>query len=1114
MKFCGECGTPLNPACSACGAPNPDGFKFCGECGNSFAKEEETPDRGTPEVYTPKHLADKVLSQRSALEGEKKLVTIMFADVKGSMELADELGPEGWHNLLDRFFEILSEGVHRFEGTVNQYTGDGIMALFGAPIAHEDHARRACYAALHLQKTLNEFAQEQRRERGVNFSARIGINSGDVIVGKIGDDLRMDYTAQGHTVGLAQRMEQLAQPGSIYMTEHTAKIVDGFFELDDQGEFKVKGAEQPMPVFELRGTGSLRTRLELSKSKGFSTFVGRASEMSILDTALEHAIGGNGQVVGVVGEAGVGKSRVCFEFLESCREKNIPVYESHCPAHGQTIPYLPTLEFLRNFFGINEQDSPETARQKIAGTALLIDNTTNELLPTVFDFLDITDPNNPGPDMDPEGRVRQVLAFLRHVNRLRSEQTPCVLYIDDMHWVDPGSDRFFEQLVDTMDRNRTLMLLNFRPEYEPRWSHRPFYQQLPMVPLSADAIAEMILEFLGNDSSLSGLGQLIQGRTAGNPFFIEEVIQMLVETEKLTGSKGEYSLTAPIDSLEIPDSVRAILSARIDRLDQNAKHVLQAAAVVGKNFSEPILTSIVAIDESSMTGGLETLQKTEFIYSQSIYPVNEFSFKHPLTHEVALDTQLSDRRQAMHRAVARAIIADNPVRLEENAPLIAYHFTQAEEWEEAMEWNVRAADWASTRNVVSTAQFRWDAYHCGAHAPRVRRVDEIRLAQGVAAQSMGMWVLGFSIEELARRETELRELATDLDNVGFLRELVLGEIGSRPFVGYPKRYIEGMTENELDIDPNENLRGYLSLAGYHSWSCYSCGIFEQSLAIVDEIETFIGGDIGMGVKETGNSSAMWMKTTKGLIKAATGKIQDALKDFAEAAEIGEKVKIPQVISQLDGRYFMVKFLAGLSPEEAEKEEQFLAGQFEVAEKGESLYLAELYRAQWALALFVTGKIDDALVHATRALDALETIKVGRDIVPQVRTIIGWCLIEQNRLDEAEKELRTIFKHIESRGHLPFSTFGCIAMANAIMARDDFRDRLNDIESALVTAENLIEDRSEITTTPHVLECRARLAQKLGDDIKETELFMKALQGYQKTGALGHVKRLTEKTALS
>jgi len=399
MRFCGACGIALPIACGACGLGNPAGFKFCGSCGAPLAESGQSrvqsphsnaapvahsslPARpSSPASYTPKHLAEKILASRSAVEGERKRVTVLFADVKGSMDLAEQLDPEEWHRIMDRFFQILTDGVHRFEGTVNQYTGDGIMALFGAPIAHEDHAQRACYAALHLRDELRRYADELRVERALNFSVRMGLNSGEVIVGTIGDDLRMDYTAQGHTVGLASRMEQLAESGKVLLTEHTAKLVSGYLALRDLGRSRVKGVSEPLGIFELEGVGPLRTRLDVSRTRGFSRFVGRANEMAVLEGALERAHAGQGQVIGVVAEPGTGKSRLCYEFLQRCRSRGVDVYEAHAVPHGKAVPLLLILELTRAYLGISEQDSDRLARDKVAGRLLQMGEAFREALP-------------------------------------------------------------------------------------------------------------------------------------------------------------------------------------------------------------------------------------------------------------------------------------------------------------------------------------------------------------------------------------------------------------------------------------------------------------------------------------------------------------------------------------------------------------------------------------------------------------------------------------------------------------------------------------------------------------------------------------------------------------
>ncbi|MGE0337145.1 MAG: adenylate/guanylate cyclase domain-containing protein [Gammaproteobacteria bacterium] len=710
-KFCEECAAPIKRVCVQCSSELRPTAKFCDECGASTgvslgrSPDVERPARA-PRSYTPKHLVDKILQSKSALEGERKQVTVLFADVKGSMDLAQQLDPEAWHQILDRFFQILADGVHRFEGTINQYTGDGIMALFGAPVAHEDHAQRACYAALHLQHRLRRYGDELRIDPGVNFSFRLGLNSGAVVVGRIGDDLRMDYTAQGHTVGLAQRMEQLAPADGIALSQHTHHAVEGFFEARSLGPVSVKGVAAPVEVYVLEGAGLHRTRLDTARARGLTRFVGRNAETDALETALQHSLAGMGRVAAVVGEPGVGKSRLCAEFVERCRASNLRVFAAHCPAHGRTIPYLPLLELLRNLFGISDRESPEEARQKIAGSLALLDEGFVEDRALVLDFLGVADPRTPPLQFSPEVRQRRLFTFIRRLLQVRSEAEPIVLLIDDLHWIDPGSDLFVAQIVEAVSTTRTMLLVNFRPEYTADWLRKSWVLQLPMVPLGGDSLAELVQDWVGSSPSVTRLHARIGERCGGNPFFAEEIVLSLIDTGRLVGRRGAYELTTDIDAIEVPATVQSLLAARIDRLGEPEKRLLFAAAVIGKEFSRPLLEAVVAREVLDVDATLAALLGAELINERAIYPVAVYSFKHPLTHEVALLTQLGSARRSRHAAVAAAITesADGP--LDEQAALLAHHWTEAGEALRAAISHVHAARWVSFTDLAAS-QRHW-----------------------------------------------------------------------------------------------------------------------------------------------------------------------------------------------------------------------------------------------------------------------------------------------------------------------------------------------------------------------------------------------------------------------
>jgi class 3 adenylate cyclase len=688
-SFCSECGASLArpDACPRCATSNPPGHRFCDGCGAALASRPAAdPTRALPS--TPAHLADKILRGRGGLEGERKLVTVLFADVVHSMELAERVDPEEWHRVLDRFFHILAAGVHRFEGTVNHFTGDGLMALFGAPIAHEDHARRACHAALDLRDALGEYASVLAA-RGLGFAVRMGLNSGEVVLGRIGDDLHVEYTALGHTVGLAARMEQMAAPGTVYLTEHTARLVEGWFTLRDVGTPPMKGVSTPVRVYELVAPGAVRTRLEASRRRGFSRLVGREGELARLWRVLEDVVAGQGQVVGMVGDAGVGKSRLCLEFIERCRAQGIAVHEAQCPAHGAGVPLLPIRQLVRSLLALDDA-TPETEivasmRARLAAC----DADLAAAAPVIFDLLGIADPDGTAGDDGERTPLRTVVGRL--VQAIGAKH-PIVLFIDDAHWIDESSDEVVHEIAGTAHQTRALLLANFRGGYDLCWTAETSrVHQVPLAPLSHSAAQALLAELLGDDQSTGELLALIGERTAGNPLFIEEVVQALAASGSLAGRSGAYRLTAPLETLAIPDTVQSLLAARIDRLGAEAKDVLATAAVIGKQFQAALLADVAGLDERTLAAALAALEAGELIHEMPDGQAASYAFRHPLTQEVAYHAQLADRRARMHGAVAGALQRLCADRLGEHAELIAHHWDAAGMRYEAGRWRRRAA---------------------------------------------------------------------------------------------------------------------------------------------------------------------------------------------------------------------------------------------------------------------------------------------------------------------------------------------------------------------------------------------------------------------------------------
>jgi class 3 adenylate cyclase len=528
-----------------------------------------------PLVYMPPYLAEKILHSKTALEGERKQVTVLFADIQGSMELIEGLDPEEARRLLDPAIHRMMAAVHRYEGTVNQVLGDGIMALFGAPIAHEDHALRACYAALAMQAAMQSYADEIRRAHGLALRIRVGLNSGEVVVRTIGNDLHMDYSAVGPTTHLAARMEQLAAPGSIMLAAPTLRLVEGLVRVKALGPIPVKGLAGPVEAFELLGVSAVRRRLQAAAARGLTRFVGRDAELEALQQALERARAGHGQVVALVGEAGVGKSRLVYEVVHSHRTQGWLVLESTSVSYGKATPYFPVLELLKRYAQVEERDETRTIRAKVTGQVLTLDERLQDTLPALLALLDVLPDDSPFRQFDPPQRRQRILEALKRLFLRESQGQPLLLVCEDLHWIDTEPQPLLDTFVDSLPTAHLVLLVNYRPEYQHAWGNKTYYTQLrldPLPPASADAFLQALL---GNDPGLAPLKRLLIERTAGNPFFLEETVRTLVETGVLVGEPGAYRVARDLPTIQVPATVQAVLAARIDRLPPEEKHLLQ-----------------------------------------------------------------------------------------------------------------------------------------------------------------------------------------------------------------------------------------------------------------------------------------------------------------------------------------------------------------------------------------------------------------------------------------------------------------------------------------------------------------------------------------------------------
>jgi class 3 adenylate cyclase/tetratricopeptide (TPR) repeat protein len=831
-RFCEQCGARLARACSSCGAEVASEARFCGACGTAVAAAASGAARfSDPQSYMPKHLADKIITNKAALEGERKLVTVLFADVKGSMELLADRDPEEARRILDPVLERMMEAIHRYEGTVNQVMGDGIMALFGAPVAHEDHAVRACHAALRMQETVGWYADELRRSQGIDVQIRVGLNSGEVVVRAIDSDLHMDYSAIGQTTHLAARMEQLARPGTALMTKDTLRLAEGYIEVRPLGPVPVRGLAETVEVFEIVRAGAVRSRLQAAAARGLTPFVGRDGELSRLRETLEKARAGQGQIVAVSGEPGVGKSRLFWEFTHSHRTHGWLVLESSPVSYGKMTSYLPVSELLKTYFGIEDHDDARRIREKVTGKLLTLDDSLRGTIPVFLALLDVPVDDADGQEPDPRERRRRTLDALKRLLLRESQVQPLLVIFENLNWVDGETQAFLDSLVESLPAARMLLMVNYRPEYTHGWGGKSYYTQFRIDPLEPESAEELLQAVLGPDVALQPLKQLLVQQTEGNPFFLEECVQSLVETGALTGVRGQYRLEALVETLQMPPTVQAVLASRIDRLEPEDKRLLQAASVIGKDVPFALLEAIAEMPEEVLRSGLMRLQSAEFIYETTLFPALEYTFKHALTHDVAYGSLLSGRRRALHARTMESLERINADRLSEHVERLAHHAVRGEIWDKAITYLRQAGAKAVSRAANQEAvAFLDQALQALTHLPegrsKLEQSIDIRLELRPPLLQLGR------LRDVLQLSKEAEHLGAELGDESRLGRVYSYLVNYHYLNGEPDLAIEYGERCLRIADATQDLALQALARGYLGLSCHAQGQYRRAELIL------------------------------------------------------------------------------------------------------------------------------------------------------------------------------------------------------------------------------------------------------------------------------------------
>jgi len=700
--FCENCGARLERTCPSCGAPVSADARFCKRCGQGLNTLPAA--AAAPKATT--HAGVRIVPEQPAsdvVDGERKTVTALFADIKGSMELMEDLDPETARAIVDPALKLMIDAAHRYDGYVVQSTGDGIFALFGAPVAHEDHPQRALYAALRMQEQLKRYSAKLVADGGTPIEARIAANTGEVVVRSISTGAsQVEYTPIGHTTNLASRLQAVAPTGSIATSEQTRKFCEGYFTLKPLGPTRVKGVSEPVNVYEVTGLGPLRMRLlQRAAGRGLTKFVGREAELAQLRRALELTREGHGQIVAAMGEPGVGKSRLFFEF-KAVAQSGCLVLEAYSVSHGKASAYLPVIDLLQSYFKIAPEDDERARREKVAGKVLILDRTLEDTLPYLYSLLGITESDDSLAPLDPQTRRRRTLEAIKRILVRESLSQPLIVIFEDLHWIDGETQALLNLLVEAIATARLLLLVNYRPEYHHQWGSKTYYSQLRLDPLGKENAQELLTALIGDDESTFSLKGLIIERTEGNPFFMQEIVQSLAEQGVLVRNEPA-KLVKPLNEIRVPPTVQAILASRIDRLPAGQKELLQTLAVLGREFSAGHIKHVVGKSDDELERMLSALQLAEFIYEQPAMGDVEYTFKHALTLEVAYNSLLAQRRRLLHERAAQAIEALYADRLEDRLPELAHHYERSGNVRKAVEYLGRAGQRAAQQSAQSEA---------------------------------------------------------------------------------------------------------------------------------------------------------------------------------------------------------------------------------------------------------------------------------------------------------------------------------------------------------------------------------------------------------------------------
>jgi class 3 adenylate cyclase/tetratricopeptide (TPR) repeat protein len=842
-KFCGGCGEKLERVCPECNCINPVSHKYCNECGQNFSTDKQ-PIAGSTETiyeknnfekiqkYLPKGIAEKIIAQKGRIEGQRKLVTVMFCDLVEFTSMSEILDPEEIYTILDKVQEILIHKVHDYEGVVNKMIGDGIMALFGAPLALEDAPQRAIRSAFAIHREITRYSESLKEQQGniPILQMRIGIHSGPVVVGTIGNDLRVEFTAIGNTVNLASRLENIAIPGTTYVSGDTFKLAEGYFRFEHQGDKQLKGFSESVAVYRPIVPRSRRTRFDVSTERGLTPFVGREREIELLLDGFERVKAGRGQAFSIVSEAGVGKSRFLYEFRKALGNVDVTFIEGRCLSYSNGVAYHPVIDILRANFDILRDDDDQIIIQKVTKGLKILGLDLTSSLPYLLELLSVRGPESERTSISPKGKQDRLLSIVRQIALNGSEKRPLILVFEDLHWIDESSEEVLKYLLEGILGARVLLIFTYRPEFIHTWGGKSYHSQINLNRLSNRESLTMAKHLLGTDKIEDALEEFILDKTDGIPFFIEELLKSLGDLNIIEQNDGSYRIAQDIQSVTIPATIEDVIMARVDSLPEQVKDVLNKCSVIGRDFRHSLIARITSLTEQELLTHLSVLKNSELIYERGVYPNSTYVFKHALTQEVTYNSLLKGTKKQIHREIGIAIEDLHSDRIEENYELLAYHYIQSDEVEKALDFVELANQKAHGLGAMEEAKASFHhALRLLGGIPESKETQQRRIALLV---NQGMvFMLLLEIPQYYELLKDFEEQAVDLENQSllgaFYSRLGLCEFG----LGYFDKAVTTLTvASELSEKGGNSEDSGFALA-WLEWSLLYKGEFEKVLEV-------------------------------------------------------------------------------------------------------------------------------------------------------------------------------------------------------------------------------------------------------------------------------------------